>query len=258
MNQKNKPAAPAAPWAALFFLFLFCAGAALRLLLCWFNPPQNAFDNHYEPIFLIMERGAISAKDTCFQCYHPPVFYWISAMIGKMMLAGGMTPPHMIKLLQFVCCFYGIATLGVCYLILKKFPLSAFSSAIAFGTICFLPRHIYMSAMNSNDTISYLCVAISIYLTVVALERKLAPLRLALLNIVLTVTVFTKYTAFAVLPAVLAGVLWAYHVRLVDSRRQLWLSILAVLAMPVSVLGGYMVANVKHDYTPLPWNVSLY
>ena len=241
-----------------FFLCLFCAGAVLRLLLCWLNSPQNAFDNHYAPIFLIMQTGATPAKDACFQCYHPPVFYWISAIIGEIAVSGGMTPPHMVKLLQFVCCFYGIATLGVCYLILKKFPLSAFSSAIAFGAICFLPRHIYISAMNSNDTISYLCVAISIYLTIVAFERRLAPLRLAFLSIALTVTVFTKYTAFAVLPAVLAGVLWAYHVRLLVSRKQLWLSILAVLALPWSILGGYVAANVKHYHTPLPWNVSLY
>ena len=258
VDQKTEPPAPAARLAPVFFLFLFCAGAILRLLLCWFNPPQNAFDNHYEPIFLIMQTAAIPAKDACFQCYHPPVFYWISAIIGDMAVSGGMTPPHIVKLLQFVCCFYGIATLGVCYLILKRFPLSAFSSAIAFGAICFLPRHIYMSAMNSNDTISYLCVAISIYLTVVALERKLAPLRLALLSIALTVTVFTKYTAFAVLPAVLAAVLWAYHVRLVVSRKQLWLSILAVFALPLSVLGGYLAANVKHYHSPLPWNVLLY
>lgn len=205
-----------------------------------------------------MERGAIPAKDACFQCYHPPVFYWISAMIGNMAVSGGMTPPHMMKLLQFVCCFYGIATLGVCYVTLKKFPLSAFSRAIAFGAICFLPRHIYMSAMNSNDTISYFCVAISIYLTVVAFERKLTPLHLALLSIALTVTVFTKYTAFAVLPAVMAGLLWAYHVRVVVSRKQLWLSLLAALAVPLSVLGAYMAANVKHYHTPLPWNVSRY
>jgi len=221
VEQENEPPTSAARWAAVFFLFLFCAGAVLRLLLCWVNPPQNAFDNHYEPIFLIMQTGAIPAKDACFQCYHPPVFYWISAIIGKMALSGGMTPPHMAKLLQFVCCFYGIATLGICYLILKKFPLSAFASAIAFGVICFLPRHIYMSAMNSNDTISYLCVAISIYLIIVALERRLPPLRLALLSIVLTVTVFTKYTAFAVLPAVLAAVLWADHVRLVVAKTTL-------------------------------------
>src|SRR5438552_15036675 len=102
MNQKNKPPAPAAPWAALFFLFLFCAGAALRLLLCWFNPPQNAFDNHYEPIFLIMERGAIPVKDVCFNCYHTPVFYWISSFMGKMAVDGCVTSPHMAKLLRSV------------------------------------------------------------------------------------------------------------------------------------------------------------
>src|SRR5258707_7839503 len=137
-----------------------------------------------------------------------------------------MTPPHMVKLLQFICCFYGIATLGVCYLILKKFPFSAFASAIAFGVICFLPRHIYMSAMNSNDTISYLFVAISIYLTVVALERGLAPWRLVLLSIILTLTVFAKYTAFAVLPAVLGGLVLAYLVRLFFFLKQTLFSVL--------------------------------
>ena len=150
------------------------------------NPPGNAFDNHYEAILLIMKTGVTPAKNACFQCYHPPVFYWISAAIGTMAVYAGVTLPHVIKLLQFVCCFYGIATLGVCYLILKKFPLSEFSTRIAFGAICFLPRHIYMSAMNSNDTISYLFVAVSIYLAIVALECKLAPLRLAVLSIVVT------------------------------------------------------------------------
>jgi hypothetical protein len=59
VDQKNEPPASAARWAAVVFLFLFCAGATLRILLCWVNPPQNAFDNHYEPIFLIMQTGAI-------------------------------------------------------------------------------------------------------------------------------------------------------------------------------------------------------
>lgn len=243
---------------AALFLLLFCLSAILRLLFCWFNPPENAFDDHYEPILLIMQTGATPPKDACFQCYHPPVFYWISAIIGHIALSCGMTVPHMMKLLQFVCCFYGITTLGLCYLILKKFPFSAFSAAIAFGVICFLPRHIYMSAMNSNDTISYLFVAISIYLTVVALERGLAPWRLVLLSIILTLTVFAKYTALAVLPAVLAGLVWAYRVRLIVSRKQLWLSILATLTLPLLTLAGYMADNVRHYHTPLPWNVSIY
>src|SRR5437588_6905257 len=170
---ETKPPAPAARLAAVVFLFLFCAGALLRLLLCWFNPPQNAFDNHYEPIFLIMETGAIPAKDACFQCYHPPVFYWISAIIGDMAVFGGMTPPHMVKLLQFVCCFYGIATLGVCYLILKKFPLSAFSSAIAFEPSAFWRHTFNFSQMNSNNTFPILWLGIWSYLTFVALNNKL-------------------------------------------------------------------------------------
>ena len=258
MNQKTNSLRPATRLRPTFFLFLFCAGAVLRLLLCWLNLPENAFDNHYEPILLIMKTGVTPSKNACFQCYHPPVFYWISAAIGNVAVYAGMTLPHVIKLLQFVCCFYGIATLGVCYLILKKFPLSTFSTRIAFGAICFLPRHIYMSAMNSNDTISYLFVAVSIYLTIAALERRLAPLRLAVLSIVVTLTVFTKYTAFALIPAVLAGLLWAYRVRLVVSRKQLLVSILATLALPLSILAGYMATNVQHYHVPLPWNVSLY
>lgn len=258
VDEETTPRVPAARLAAALFLFLFCMGAVLRLLLCWFNPPQNAFDDHYEPTLLIMQTGATPPKDACFQCYHPPVFYWISAIIGHIALSRGMTVPHMMKLLQFVCCFYGITTLGVCYLILKKFPFSAFSAAIAFGAICFLPRHIYMSAMNSNDTISYLFVAISIYLTTVALEHRVAPWLLVILSMILTLTVFTKYTAFAVLPAVLVGLVWAYRVRLIVSRKQLWLSILAALSLPLSILAGYMASNIKHYHTPLPWNVSIY
>jgi len=258
VDEETTPGASAARLAAALFLFLFCVGAVLRLLLCWFNPPQNAFDDHYEPIFLIMQTGATPPKDACFQCYHPPVFYWISAIIGHIALSRGMSVPHMMKLLQFVCCFYGITTLGVCYLILKKFPFSAFSAAIAFGAICFLPRHIYMSAMNSNDTISYRLVALSIYLTIVALDHRIGPCPLVIRRMICTLTLFTKYTAFAVLPTVLVGLVWTYRVQLIVSRGQLWLSILAALSLPLLILAGYMTSNVRHYHTPLPWNVSIY
>jgi len=257
-DEKGGPRIPAARWAGALVVSIFCMGAVLRLLLCWFNPPQNAFDDHYEPIFLIMQTGATPPKDACFQCYHPPVFYWISASIGHIALSCGMDVPHVVKLLQFVCCFYGISTLGVCYLILRKFPFSTFSMAIAFGAICFLPRHIYMSAMNSNDTISYLFVAISIYLTMVVLERGVTPWRLLLLSTILTLTVFTKYTAFAVLPAVLLALLWAYGVRLIISRKQLVLSILAALSLPLLTLAGYMALNLRQYHNALPWNLSMY
>ncbi|MFL6538597.1 MAG: glycosyltransferase family 39 protein [Chthoniobacterales bacterium] len=239
-------------------LCLFAVGAGLRLLLCWVNPPGNAFDNHYEPILMIIKTGVIPAKDACFQCYHPPVFYISSALIGGTAEAAGMTLPAMVKLLQFVCCFYGILLLPVCYLILNKFPLSDLAKIIAFASVCFLPRHIYMSAMHSNDTLSYLLVAVSLYLTIIALERGLALPWLLLLSLTLTVTIFTKYTAFAILPAVLAAILWSYRTRLVEQRKPLLVSLVVALGLPSLALGAYVLHNERHYNSALPWNVTLY
>jgi Gpi18-like mannosyltransferase len=145
----------------IVFIF-FILASFLRILLFISNPPINAFDNHFEPIFLIMKYGNIPAKNACWQCYQPPVFYWISAMIGNLAIKMGATFPQLLKILQFIPCLYGILTVGMIYLILNKIYLSDFSRLFAFGTVCFLPRHIYMSAMNSNDTITYLFVAICI------------------------------------------------------------------------------------------------
>ena len=185
--------------ALLFFIF----GTILRILLYWSNPPNNAFDDHFSPIFLIMSSGTTPAKDACWQCYHPPVFYWGSAMVGNIALNMGATFPQILKLLQFISCFYGILTVGVIYLILSKLPLSNFSRLVAFSTVCFLPRHVYMSAMNSNDAISYFFVSLSIYSLLIVIERKLPPLILLVTSIIISVTLFTKYTSYVVLPIVL-------------------------------------------------------
>ena len=72
----------AKPYYKSFFILFFILGSLLRILLCWSNPPGNFFDNHFDPILLIMKTGTIPGKNDCWQCYHPPVFYWISAMAG--------------------------------------------------------------------------------------------------------------------------------------------------------------------------------
>lgn len=244
--------------SSLLFLSFFALGVLVRVLLCWANPPYNAFDDHFEPILMTMKSGVIPAKDACFQCFQPPVFYWISALIGEAALEAGMPLPHVIKLLQFVGCAAGILTVAVCYLILQKFPLSDFARLACFGTVCFLPRHIYMSAMHSNDTIAYLFVALSVYLAILALERGLSRSSLAALGVVVTITAFTKYTAFAVLPAISAALFHAYRRRLVASRGRIAIALLATVVLPSSVLAGYMLNNAKHYGSPLPWNLSIY
>ena len=140
-------------------LIFFILAIALRASLCLSNPPDNAFDNHFEPVGLILQTGTIPAKDACWECFQPPVFYAVSALIGRLSFDLGAQRTRVKKILQLLCCLYGILTVGIVYLILNKFPLSDFAKIIGFGLVCFLPRHIYMSAMHANDTMAYLFVA---------------------------------------------------------------------------------------------------
>ena len=238
--------------AALSFL---CA-IILRLLLCWANPPVNAFDNHFEPIFMIMNSGAIPAKDACWQCYHPPVFYWMSAMVGNSAAALGAQTAKLEQLLKFMPCLYGILTVGIIYLILRKLPLSDFSKIIAFSTVCFLPRHIYMSAIHSNDTISYLFVALSVYLLLIAIERKLPPFILPVVSAVISITLFTKYTSYVVLPISVIVLAFLFHKRLMASRKKVLACCIFLLLIPLAVLSISLISNMKTYGSPLPWNVE--
>lgn len=237
---------------ALAFIFAII----LRVLLCWSNPADNTFDDHFKPIFMIMASGIIPAKDACWQCYHPPIFYWISAMAGNTALAMGVKYPQVSKLLQFISCFYGILTVVIVYLILRKLPLSDFSRLIAFATVCFLPRHIYMSAMNSNDTISYLFVALSIYLLLITIERKLSPVLLLVVSIVISVTLFTKYTSYVVLPVILIVFASLFYKQLILPRKQILVSFILVILIPATLLSIYFISNIKNYDSPLPWNVK--
>ncbi len=203
-----------------------------------------------------MKTGAIPDKDACWQCYHPPVFYWISAMAGNVAMHGVAKLSQLLKLFQFIVCFYGILTIGILCLILKKLPLSNFSRLLAFGTACFLPRHIYMSAINSNDTISYLFVALSIYLLLIAIERKFPFLLLLAASIVISITLFTKYTSFVVLPVAFMVFALLLYKRLFASRKQALVFFVLIILMPTTILGAYAIANIKHYGSALPWNVN--
>jgi hypothetical protein len=237
-------------------ILFFIVSSMLRILLCWSNPPDNTFDDHFEPIFLIMDSGTIPAKDACWQCYQPPVFYWVSAMTGNIAVKMGIKYPQILKPLQFLSCFYGILTVGLIYLILSKLPLSDFSKLIAFGTVCFLPRHIYMSAMNSNDTISYLFVALSIYLLLIAIERGLSPIILLMASIVISITLFTKYTSYVVLPIILISFISLFYKGLIVPRKKIAASLILILFIPITVLSVYSISNIKNYGSPLPWNLK--
>lgn len=232
-------------------------GVGLRLMLFWVNPPANAFDNHFEPILWIMNTGTIAPKDALWQSYQPPVFYVISAAIGTLEKSAGVPPPAIFKTLQFVSALYGILTLGVIFLILKRVPLSNRSRLVAFAAVCFLPQHIYQTALHSNDTISYLGVALCAWLMLVALQRGFPTGISILLCAATTLTLFTKYTAFVALPMMVALVLPELLRPASPTSPRRTVSKLLLIAVPLLVLGAYCVHNQQRYGHALPWNTAM-
>jgi 4-amino-4-deoxy-L-arabinose transferase-like glycosyltransferase len=113
-----------------------------------------------------------------------------------------------------------------------------------------------MSAMNSNDTISYLFVALTIYLLLIAIERKLSPLILLVASIVISITLFTKYTSYVVLPIILIVFTSLFYKRVILPRKQVVVSFILILFIPATILSVYLISNIKNYDSPLPWNVK--
>ncbi len=241
----------------ILFFSVFVIGALLRLLLFWVNPTNNFFDDHYEPIFYIIRFGAIAPKDLFFQSYQPPVFYVISAMFGKLAFNLGASLPAVIKMLQFIPCFYGIVTLGFIYLILKRLPLSDYARLLVFGIICFLPAHIYISAIHSNDTITYLCLAICTYLMLLAYERGFPYTDIFLLSILITLTLFTKYTSYVVLPMAFAFIVPLVFRKVIVPKEKLAAICLLIVVIPLLFLCASFYQNIKKYNNPIPWNSAM-
>jgi 4-amino-4-deoxy-L-arabinose transferase-like glycosyltransferase len=239
-----------------WLLALLVVGTLIRLALWWRNPVANSFDDHYEPVRLIFQSGAIPGKLDCFQCFHPPVFYALAAALAKGLLGIGLDGAAMVKTLQLLNCAFGIATLVVLYALLRRLPVSAFARLVAFSLVVFLPRHIYMSAMFANDAAAVFFVAVSAYLAVRFLQGSDRwGISVAMAGAA-TAGVFTKYTALAALPMIAVAV----GMRLAATPRDPRLAARAAVAVlvPVAILGLAMASHARTYGAVLPDNTALY
>lgn len=269
----------------IFFLMAVC----LRLLLFWANPPDNSFDDHFEPIFLLMEEGAIPAKEACWECFQPPVFYLISATVGNVFhITAGSDVARPLKLLQFLPFLYGILTVYIVYLILKRIRISDFARILAFGMVCFLPRLIYMSAMHTNDSLSYLLVSLAVYLMLIVIDREISnvsrrrvenvPLRgqvpdvtqsretlphwkttllIMTLMVVTLLAIFTKSTALILLPAFATVFVIAFARRMVAYSKRVAAYFVLLLLVPMAIVSSAVLSDLNNYDRPLPLNIEL-
>jgi hypothetical protein len=154
--------------------------------------------------------------------------------------------------------------------------------------VCFLPRHIYMSAMHTNDTLSYLLVTLCAYLMLVAIDYKFSSatavkaatlsiqgpeshnlhtgwnaslLKRSLLMITLMLAIllalFTKSTALVLIPMVAAIFAIAYARRLITLGRRSAASFTLLLLVPTAVVGSTVWSDLENYGQVLPLNIEL-
>lgn len=238
----------------MLILLAFIAGALGRFALAWYNPTWNAFDNHYEPVTLLLKTGEIPAKDACWQCYQPPVYYVIDALVAKACLTVGASLEMVTKILQLLGSVYNILSLVFVGLVLKRMPLSVSSQALAFSAICFLPRHIYMAGMHCNDNLAYLLVAVCSYIMMIAIDKGFTLIVAVMLSCSMVLAIFTKYTSLIVAPMALTFFV-VIVARSEKGQRIGYLKAACMVLLPATfLLVIYTSINLKNYGVALPFN----
>lgn len=166
-------------------------GVALRIAFGVATPYDSAYDDHFEPVAVILEQGVLPSATDCWECFQPPLYYVVSAGVfsattrlaalggasGEMVEAAGR------KAIQFLSVAAGCVTLYVCLAVLRlaggaacgagieSSGRSGWREALSIGIVALLPRHIYMSAGASNDALAYLLATLAIYAALLARHR---------------------------------------------------------------------------------------
>jgi hypothetical protein len=238
-------------WAAAG-LILAAVGIALRLNNAFRYPPKFGFDAsfNWEYIALLMQSWRLPAPDELWATAHPPLFYYLSAAIGRALVeCPAETTVHAVRLLSTGM---GLVTVAFTVLLVRRAdPHNPQRALIAGALLLFLPVHIYMSAMLSEEILVSSLASIAIAGVAWDLLQPASPragvVRAAALGAVAGLAFLTKLSGALAIVAAMG----AY---LIDGwQRRDWrpaLSRAAVLGIVATAVGGWFYARnwVQYGY----------
>lgn len=177
------------------------AGCLLRLALAVIAPTRWAYDDHFEPIKFLLREHRLPLATDCWECYQPPLYYLVAAgpyaavesattRLSATTNPGRLAAAIAEKAVQLLSVLYGCATLWLSRRILRAaLPLAVPATvpgihvarassarsprheALALSVIAFLPQHIYISAMATNDALTQFLATVAIYIAILAAAR---------------------------------------------------------------------------------------
>jgi hypothetical protein len=129
-------------------------GVVIRLSNAFVYPIDMGYDaaGNWDYIALLLDSWALPAPDEGWATAHPPFFYYLAAVISR--TVGSLDKAvavHAIRLVMAASGLLGIALAVV--LVRRADPENTRRAFIAGALLLFLPVHIYMSAMLSEEVL---------------------------------------------------------------------------------------------------------
>jgi len=236
-------------WAAAGALLAGCA-VAIRWNNAFLYPHQYGFDapGNWDYIELLMSSWAMPAPGEGWSTSHPPLFYYLGALVGRSLPGMGEAGVTIaIRLLSSLMGLLGIA--AAVWLVRCRDPKDRPQVIIAAALLLYLPVHIYMSAMLGEEIIA--AALISFVLVAAAAELSREPLQrrglgyAVLLGMVAGLAFLTKLSGLLVIAAVAGAVGLDGLRRRAVAPALRWACAFGVVAV---LVGGWPYARNKVEY----------
>lgn len=177
--------------------------------------------------------------ESLWSAAHPPLFYYLGAAVVRAL--GSASPATGVIVLRLIGTAFGLATVGLAYALVRRLdPQRPRRALVAAGLLLFLPVHIYMSAMVTEEILATFLISAVLFGLACARfdpERPGRDLYVPLvLGVLAGLAFLTKLTGVLVAVAAVATLLLEGWRRRTPGAA---LERAVLFAIPVAVVGGW-------------------
>lgn len=220
---------------------LACLGVAIRIHNAVSYPQRWGFDGLFNERYVgrLLESFSLPAPDSDWSTAHPPLFYYLSAGLGRLL---GITESlDAVIPARLSSSMIGLTmTVLAVWLVRRVAPGEPRRALFAGGLVLFLPPQIYMSAMLNEEILAATFTSIAL-VGVCAEGMRATPgerawLRDAGIGLAAGLALLTKLTGVLVIAAVLATYAWW------GLREKQWLVAIrrgAIVGVVALLVGGW-------------------
>ncbi len=224
-------------------------GVSIRVSNVFVYPIDMGYDagGNWDYIALLLNSWVLPAPDEGWATAHPPFFYYIAAAIGRSVgWVGSLDKSIVVHAVRLVMTASGLLGVWVAVsLVHRADPGNTRRAFIAGGLLLFLPVHIYMSAMLSEEIL--VTALISIAVVGVAMDLSAPPtpgralVRAAVFGAVAGLALLTKLTGLLVIGA--GGAAYLIDGNRSGEKLAAFRRALVFVAAAILVGGGFYLRN---------------